>query len=185
MLHTMSLVVVSLLAGNPMAFISPGDERPVGRLCQFFSATDPTVEDSDYGEIEGGPMFFERIGPPVPITLSCTLQIGAAAPTHADTDYLRLDSASGMLGVAVVPTHPISFPSPPENQPVFLCTEVQVENAKWFWDSEELEWTSNPGVGCNLVISQEIAALDITILGEPAVACEKYDLGFARGEVCI
>ena len=175
--------VIACLATVAATLVTGPDASatPVGRLCGFTSITDPTVQNgqTQIGQINGGPVTDDTDSAAV-IYLICTIQVGAANSTHADS---RNDAAvvSGFGAHVAVATGPVSYVSP-EGQPVYLCTEVWVGSPfnpdKYYRDASTSMWVENPGpllladVPCAEAISQEISpdpsqpVLDLRVIDE-------------------
>ena len=148
------LAVLAVVAGSlSLAFVTPAEATPVGRLCSFTSVGDPTVENgqTQMGQINGGPVTDDTQAGAT-ITLTCTIQVGAANSTHAGTDAVSLSgTGTGAASVA----GQASYVSP-EGQPVYLCTEVTVNGTVYYRDSVNATWSASASAACGEAISQEI-----------------------------
>ena len=146
--------VIAVVAGGlNLAFIAPASATPAGRLCSFTSVTDPTVENgqTQAGQINGGPVTDDTQAGAT-ITLTCTIQVGAANSTHAGADAVSLSgTGTGAASVA----GQASYVSP-EGQPVYLCTEVSVNGTVYYRDSVLATWSASASAACGEAISQEI-----------------------------
>ena len=153
--RTTTAALLALVAGGlHLGYVVPAHATPVGRLCSFWSVTDPTVEggQTQTGEINAGPVTDDtQVG--ATITVTCTIQVGAANSTHADTDAVACASTgTGAVSVACQ----ASYVSP-EGQPVYLCTEVTVHGTTTYYrDSVAGTWSSSPSVSCEDAAMQQI-----------------------------
>lgn len=146
---------LSLTAAAPAQAQAP--EGPAtGILCGFGSVTDPTIENGEVqtGEIDGGPLV--ATAPGATISMTCTIQVGAANSTHAGANSAVAGSSPSVQATAVPPTL-VSYLSP-EGQPVYMCTEATVNGVTYYYDSvsEPGGWSLSSSVGCSEAISQEI-----------------------------
>ena len=126
---------------------------PSGVLCGFTSVTDPTVENgqTQTGEIDGGPVG-DPSKPAATVTLTCTIQVGAANGTHAGADAVSLSgTGTGVATVGGAATY-IS----PEGQPVFMCSQVTVNGTTYYWDDAAGDWSFSSSAPCSEAIQQEI-----------------------------
>ena len=150
------LAAASLNLGDAL----PASATPIGRLCSFLSITDLTVEGGQRqtGQTNGGPVTDDTsVG--ATITLTCTIQVGAANNTHAGADAVALSNTG--TGAALLAGQ-MSYVSP-EGQPVYLCTQVSVNGTTYYWDASATgvhpnlpgNWSSTGGL-CNEAIRQEI-----------------------------
>ena len=146
--------LVAVVAGGVnLAFVPPASATPVGRPCSFTSVTDPTVENgqTQAGQINGGPVTDDTAVAPT-ITLTCTIQVGAANASHGGADSFALsNTGTGAASVA----GQASYVSP-EGQPVYLCTEATVNGTAYYYDSDTGTWTTDSSVRCGEAIQQEI-----------------------------
>ena len=145
-------VLAALVLGS-VAFTPPAYATPVGRVCAFTSVTDPTVENgqTQMGQVNGGPVTDDTQAGAT-ITLTCTIQVGAANNTHAGTDSVALsNTGTGAASVA----GQASYVSP-EGQPVYLCTEVTVNGTTYYRDSVAATWSSSNTAPCGEAISQDM-----------------------------
>ena len=145
--------LVAVVAGGlNLAFVAPASATPAGRLCSFTSITDPTVEGggTQTGQINAGPITDDtQVG--ATITVTCTIQVGAANSTHAGADAVALsNTGTGAVSLAGQANY-----LSPEGQPVYLCTEVTVNGTTYYRDSVNATW-GTAGSPCAEAISQEI-----------------------------
>ena len=155
----MRKVVIAAVALASAAFAVPAEAQsdPVGRRCSFTSVTDPTVENgqTQTGQINGGPIG-QPDNPAATVTLTCTIQVGAANSQHSGGASVSCTATNtGATSLACQ----ASYVSP-EGQPVYLCTEVTISGkGTFYWDANLNEgaggWSRTGGL-CNEAISQEI-----------------------------
>jgi len=150
---------VSLAAVVPAQAQVPTTPPAEGRRCTFASVTDPTLPDEEVqtGQINGGPLVADQPG--ATIQLICTLQTSAANQAHNGTDACAVIGTPS-LQVATAGPATCSYASP-EGQPVYMCSQVNINGVPYYWDGDPLSatagtWSLSSSVGCNLAISQEI-----------------------------
>src|SRR3712207_61064 len=117
-------------ANAPCIVIPPGEvpipcqskstAAPSGRGRGFNSVTDPQVEGSQTGEVNGGPMVIGDNDPTVihTGTMTCTIQVNQS--THAGADACSVSSASS--SVVVVAAGTCTYASA-RGDNVYLCTQ--------------------------------------------------------------
>ena len=139
-----ALVVAASLAA-PAAASEPG---PLDGSCGYMSTRDPRPESSYDGQV--GYLYSTPIWQDG--TVTCTIKSGFLA-THADAYELGTSvSATGTLGVTVLPPTPVAFVAHPWL--TVLCTQfTDSADVTWYLDGSTGEWTTDPDVGCDLAIS--------------------------------
>lgn len=142
---------------------SVSDDDPAnGLTCGTLPVTDPTVEgDVQSAVMYGGPLVASE---PVLQTMqmTCTVQVGFAAATHAGFDTCSLPSVS-LPGVAFVPPAGCTYVAP-QGVTVWLCTQVTVGGITYYWDPQGFgghlplrgTWSTSASVPCVPAIAQGI-----------------------------
>ena len=145
-------IVVSAI---PAAYAAPS---PTGVLCGFTSASDPQVEGSQTGEIDGGPVFWtDDTDPTVTYTGSITCTIQVNAPTHAGPDSCSVTGPETPVVGEVAGTCTYAAAS---GDNVYLCTQVDVGGTTlYFADPNDPlvdgAWSTDPNVPCGLATTIE------------------------------
>ena len=127
---------------------------PYGFLCGFSSVSDPQVEGSQTGEVDGGPLVLgDAYDPAVFYTgsITCTIQVNQS--THAGADACAVTGPTTPVAGEVAGT--CTYASATGDN-VYLCTEVDIVNGPTlYWDSVNDVWSTEPNVGCSLDITVE------------------------------
>lgn len=131
-----------------------------GLLCGFASGPDLTgPQYAQTGVMQAGPLGFEDPG----ISVTCTLQVGAANSTHRGSDAVVLSGPVAPY-VAVLPPSPIGYSAAPDDN-VYLCTTVtDSTGGTLYWDDANDPfgggvWSYSVDASCRLAIQ----------LGDPVV----------------
>lgn len=152
-----ALVLLALPITAPAAYAYDA----TGFLCGFTSVTDPQVEGSQTGEMDGGPLFAtDDSGVPVAgtIDLFCTIQVGTN-DTHAEADAGMCSFVgTGVVAGACTVTYEVGA-----DEDVYVCSEIWIYESghtTLFWDDANATWSYNPNVGCALAVSAETPEAD-------------------------
>ena len=150
---------VAALLGCALLVPVPAHAAPVtgpqGFVCSFagFFEFDDHPRERHLVEIDGGPVVAtDAAGLPTGGTLTCTLQVGAAAHSGPDTVAV---SAHG-FGVVEVTPRLRTFEAAP-NLPWYLCTRFTYDDGRVvYWDAYngiDDFWSDDPNASCALAIS--------------------------------
>ena len=146
--------LVAVVAGClTIAYMTPAHATPAGRNCSFSSVTDPTVENGEThtGQVNGGPIT-DDTQPFATVTLTCTIQVGAANSTHAGADAVSCSgTGTGAAEVACQASY-----IAPDGQPVYLCTQTNVNGVIYYHDSVAGTWSLSNSVPCGEAFQQEV-----------------------------
>ena len=131
------LFAAALAGGTALSFASVAEAAPPTtnvRRCSFASVSDPQVEGSQTGEVNGGPILIgDQTG-----HLICTIQVNA--PTHAGADSCSVTGPESTGAVAAAGTCTYATA---DDDNVYLCTEVNIGGVSWYLDDS----ANTPGVG--------------------------------------
>ena len=119
--------------------------------CSFLAVEDPTLPGSGIfsGVIAGGPVVSDVVG--ATISIRCTLQVGAAASTHAGADSAVASSGSSTQAAVLLPTL-VAYFAPP-GAPIYVCTAVTINGTTYY--SNGSGWSTSTAASCQLATSQE------------------------------
>lgn len=131
--------------------------RAAGLTCGLVAVTDLTGEpDVHVGVLFGGPL-----APTSPllatVSVKCSVQVGAAASTHAGADNASASSLLPLPGAnaaAGLVQYVID-----EGQPLFVCTQVTVNGQDFYWNAATLSWSTSSAVPCKEAIRQQLYPL--------------------------
>ena len=149
--------VLAFVAGslNLLCATQAQAAHPVGRGCSFGSISDPNIENSQIGEISGGPVTAIERGTFADwstVTITCSIHVGnnlhdgvAAVTEKSDID----NDATALLE-----PRRISYVSP-EGQIVALCSEVTIDGSTMYWEADADGWTHDPGAPCVVAVESE------------------------------
>ncbi|HWL37815.1 MAG TPA: hypothetical protein VNQ77_16635 [Frankiaceae bacterium] len=138
-----ALAAALLLATSFAAPASASKPGPPDGGCGFAFMADPRPEssyDSQLGYIDAGTV--TQSG-----TLTCTVKSGGPSTHDAPYVYGVSVSATGTLGVTVMPPTPVSYIG--SLWLIVMCTQfTDVANVTWYFDSSLNEWTTDPHTDC-------------------------------------
>lgn len=161
---TRAAVLAVVAASLGFAAVAPAQaqlgEPAVGRRCSFSSITDPTGENDDVqtGQVNAGPL--SATAPGATIQIICTIQVGALGATHSGPDACQVASPVMLQTATIPPTDdnepPLCSYVSPEGQTVYMCTEVVINDERYYWDDVNMTWSRSNGVACATATTQEI-----------------------------
>jgi hypothetical protein len=145
--------IAGLAAGTVLAFAPAAHAAadPQGLLCGFSSVTDPSIEGSQTGEIDGGPLVLGTDGGVYTGSLTCTIQTGTN-DTHAEADAGSITgpTTTGVVAAGGTVTYEVGA-----DEDVWLCTSVNVQGqGTLYYDETTGTWGGSSGA-CALAISAE------------------------------
>lgn len=145
LLATAALLLTTSFA-SPAAAAQP--DPSLDGTCGFSTVVDPRLEssyDGKLGYLDGGPV--RQNG-----TLTCTIKTGGPSTHAAAYEFGTTASATGTLGVTVLPAMPVAFVAHPYL--AYLCTQfTDSANATWYRDGATGAWTTDPHASCDLAVS--------------------------------
>jgi hypothetical protein len=145
------LVVAGLAAGTVFAFapVAHAAADPQGLLCGFSSVTDPSIEGSQTGEIDGGPLVLGTDGGVYTGSLTCTIQTGTN-DTHAEADAGSITgpTTTGVVAAGGTVTYEVGT-----DEDVWLCTSVNIEGQGTLYYDETTGTWGVPAGACAHAIS--------------------------------
>src|SRR3712207_1431022 len=121
-----------------------------GRRCTFFSSTDPQVEGSQTGEINGGPYLISGSG-----TMTCTIQVNASTHAGADACSVTGPETTGFVAAAGTCTYASAL-----EDNVYMCTQIDEGGVTYYWHDNGTTpasgfWTTSNSASCALATSIE------------------------------
>lgn len=155
----------ALVATLVVGAVSPVSAAPARAVpasthrCGLVSATDVSrgFGETQIGTVAGGPVG-DLADPAATVTVTCTVQVGAANSTHAGADAAVVTGAMAAAGA-------VSYEMG-DDEPVFLCTQATVGVTTWYWDAGGDDWSTSPGVGCVTAFRQQVVGPSGDGIGE-------------------
>jgi hypothetical protein len=124
---------------------SPSSSGPArGYTCGLLAVDSPNRESADdHVGLVYGSMAASVSG--ASVTLRCTVQVGEPNSTHAGADAAQATNGPNLSSATVAES--VEF-LVPEGQPLYVCTEVEINGTRYYWDAGVPAWSLSNGADC-------------------------------------